>query len=214
MTPGGERSGAGGRTCRVSPAGKGFGGNGLGWLLWVSVGSAWARYFAPSLPTAAAAAAPGEAPWARAVSVLPASGVLGAAVWPARAVPRLAGAEVWAPRAPSPLSSAAAMAPGEAPGARSGASPRAGGASGAAVEAAARLAGAALTAPCAPLAPSGGGAAGLATCAAGVASSAEAGPRVDGPVSADAAGAARPAARLAPPPRPAAAPRAPRGSPP
>ena len=152
------------------------------------MGLAWARYLAPPLPTAAAAAAaPGEAPWARAGSVPRARGVSGAAAWPAGAVARLAGAVVSPPRAPPPLSSAAASAPGEAPRARAGALLRAGGASGAAVEAAWRLAGAAVAAPCAPGAPSGGGAAGLAAWAAGAASSAGAGPRVDGPVSAEAA---------------------------
>ena len=105
----------------------------------------------------------------------------------AGAVARLAGALVLAPRAPSPLSSAAAVAPGEATRARAVASPRAGGASGAAVRSAAWLAGAAVEAPCAPGAPSGGGAAGIAACAAGAASSPGAGPRVDGPVSAEAA---------------------------
>ena len=58
---------------------------------------------------------------------------------------------------------------------------------GAAVGAAARLAGAAVAAPCTAGAPSGGGAAGVAAWAAGVVSSAGAGPRVDGPVSAEAA---------------------------
>ena len=62
VTPGGERSGAGGRTCRVRPGGKGLGGNGFRGLVWVWVGLVWARYFAPSLPFAAAAAAAGEAP--------------------------------------------------------------------------------------------------------------------------------------------------------
>ena len=66
MTPGGERSRAGGRTCRSRPGGKGLGGNGLDGLVWVWVGLAWARYFALSLPTAAAAAAVGEASVARA----------------------------------------------------------------------------------------------------------------------------------------------------
>ena len=126
------------------------------------VGLVWAGYLATSLPTAAAAAAPGEAPWARAGSVPRACGVLGVRAWSARAVARLAGAVLSAPRAASPLSSAAAAAPGEAPGARAGASCRTGGAPGAAVGAAARLAGAAVPAPCAPGAPSGGGAAGLA----------------------------------------------------
>ena len=80
MTPGGERSGAGGRTCRVRLEGKGLGENGLRGLVWVWVGLVWPRYFAPSLPTAAAAAAPGEAPGARAGSVPRVCGVPGAAV--------------------------------------------------------------------------------------------------------------------------------------
>ena len=79
------------------------------------------------------------------------------------------------------------MAPGEAPGAGAGATPHTGGAPGAAVRAAARLAGATVSTPCAPGAPSGGGAVWLAAWAAGAVSSAGAGPRVDGPVSAEAA---------------------------
>ena len=43
VTPGGERSGAGGRTCRARPGGKGLGGNGLGALVWVWVWLAWLR---------------------------------------------------------------------------------------------------------------------------------------------------------------------------
>ena len=74
-----------------------------------------------------------------------------------------------------------------APGARAGGTPCAGGAPGAVVGAAARLTGAAVSAPCAPGAPSGGGAAGLAALAAGTVSLAGAGPRVNGPVSAEAA---------------------------
>ena len=116
VTPGGERSGAGGRTCRAGPGGKSFGVNGLGGTLWVWVGLAWARYFALSLPTAAAAAAAGEAPVARAGSFPCFHGVLGAAAWPAEAVARLAGAAIATPRAPSPLPSAAAAALGNAPG--------------------------------------------------------------------------------------------------
>ena len=150
------------------------------------LGLAWVRYLAPSLPSATAAAAPGEALGARAGSVPRARGVLGAAAWPAGSVAWLAGAAVLAPCAPSPPSSAAAAAPGETPGARAGATPRAGGAPGAAVGAVARLAGAAVSAACAPGAPSGGGPAGLAAWAAGLVSSAGAGPRVDGPVSAEA----------------------------
>ena len=63
VTPGGERSGAGGRTCRARPRGKGLGGNGLGGLVWVWVGLAWARYFALSLPTAALRRPPARRPW-------------------------------------------------------------------------------------------------------------------------------------------------------
>ena len=72
-----------GRTCRARPGGKGFGGNGFGVLVWVPVGLAWAQYFALSLPTAAAAAAAGEAPVARAGSFPRLRGVLGVAAWPA-----------------------------------------------------------------------------------------------------------------------------------
>ena len=154
MTLGSERSGAGGRTCHVRPGGKGLGGNGLGGLVWVCVGLARARYFAPSLPTAAAAAAAGEAPVARAGSVPRFRGVLGAAAWPAEAVARLAGAAVATPRAPSPLPSAAAAALGEAPGSCAGATPRVGGVPGAAVGAVAWLAGAVVSAPRASRAPS------------------------------------------------------------
>ena len=167
VTPGGERSGAGGRTCRARPGGKGLGGNGLRGLVWVWVGLVWARYFALSLPTAAAAAAAGEAPVARAGSFPRFRGVLGVAAWPAEAVARLAGAAVATPRAPSPLSSAAAAAPGNAPGSCAGATPCVGGVPGAAVGAAAWLPGAAVSATCTSGAPSRGGAAGLAAEAAG-----------------------------------------------
>ena len=187
LTPGGKRSGAGGRTCCFRPGEKGLGGNGLGGLVWVWVGLVWARYFAPSLPTAAAAAAPGEAPGARAGSVPRVRGMLGAVAWLAEDVARPAGAAVSTPRALSPSPSAAAAAPGEAPGSCGGATPRAGGAPGAAVGAAARLAGAALSAPRAPGAPSRDAAAGLAAWAAGAVSSAGAGPWVDSPVLAEAA---------------------------
>ena len=135
----------GGRRAASAPVGKAaLGGNGLGGLVWVWLGLVWARYLGPFLPLAAAAAAPGEAPGARAGSVLRARGVPGAAAWPAGAVARLAGAAVSTPCALSPPPSAAAVAPGEAPGACAGATPRAGGAPGAAVGAAARLAGAAV----------------------------------------------------------------------
>ena len=186
VTPSGERWGAGGRTCRVRPGGKGFGGNGLGGLVWVWVGLAWARYFVLSLPTAAAAAAAGEAPVARAGSFPRFRGVLGAAAWPAEAVARLAGAAVATPRAPSPLPSAAAAALGDAPGYCAGATPRVGGVPGAAVGPAAWLAGAAVSASRASRAPSRGGAAGLAAWAAGAVTLAGSGSWVDGPVSAEA----------------------------
>ena len=188
VTPGGERSGAGGQTCRVRPVGKAaLGENGLGRLVWVWLGLVWARYFAPSLPLAEAAAAPGEGPWARAGSVPRGRGVQRAAAWPAGAVARLARAVVSTPCALCPPPSAAVVAPREASGACAGATPPASGAPGAAVGAAARLVGAALSAPCAPRAPSRGGAAGLAAWAAGAVSSAGAGPRLDGLVSVEAA---------------------------
>ena len=180
MTPGGERSGAGGRTCRARPGGKGLGGNCFGGLVWVWVGLAWARYFALSLPTAAAAAAAGKAPVARAGSVLRFRGVLGVAAWPAEAVARPAGAAVATPRVPSSLSSAAAAALGDAPGSCAGATPRVGGVPGAAVGAAAWLAGAAVSASCASGAPSRGGAAGLVAWAAGAVTSAGSGSRAGG----------------------------------
>ena len=153
MTPGGERSGAGGRTCRARPGGKGSGGNCLGGLVWVWVGLAWARYFALSLPTAAAAAAAGEAPVARAGPFPCLRGLLGVAAWPAEAVARPAGAAVATPRAPSSLSSAAVAAAGEAPVARAGSVPRFRGVLGVAAwpaKAMARPAGAAVATPCVP----------------------------------------------------------------
>ena len=201
MTPGGERSRVGGRTCRSRPGGKGLGGNGLGGLVWVWVGSAWAGYFALSLPTAAAAAAAGEASAARAGFFPRLRGVLGAAAWPAEAVSRPAGVAAAAPRVPSSfsfaavaaadeapvaravatprapflLSSAAAAALGDAPGSCAGAAPRVGGVPGAAVGAAAWLA--AVSASCV----SGrGGAAGLAAWAAGAVASAGPGSRAGG----------------------------------
>ena len=155
----------------------------MGGLVWVRLGLMSARYFAPSLPTAAAAAAPGEAPGARAGSVPRVRSVPGATAWPARAVARLAGAAISTPGALFPPTSAAAAAPGSC----AGATPCAGGAPGAAVGAAARPAWAAVSAPLAPAAPSRGGAAGLAAWAAGAVSSAGSGPWVDGPVSAEAA---------------------------
>ena len=153
MTPGGERSGAGGRTCRSRPGGKGLGGNCLGGLVWVWVGLAWARYFALSLPTAAAAAAAGEAPLARAGFFPRLRGVLGVAAWPAEAVARPAGAAVATPRAPSSLSSAAVAAAGEAPVAGAGSVPRVRGVLGVAAwpaEAVARPTGVAAAVPRAP----------------------------------------------------------------
>ena len=155
--------------------------------VWVLMGLAWERYFAPFLPTAAAAAAAGEAPLAPAGSVPRFGGVLGAAAWHAEAVTRLAGAAVATPRAPSPLPSAAAAALGDAPGSCTGATPRVGGVPGAAVGAAAWLAGAAVSAPRVSGAPSRGGAAGLAVWAAGEVALASSGSWVDGPVSAEAA---------------------------
>ena len=153
MTPGGERSGAGGRTCLARPGGKGLGGNCLGGLVSVWVGLAWARYFALSLPTAAAAAAAGEAPVARAGFFPRLRGVLGVAAWPAVAVARPAGAAVATPRVPSSLSSAGVAAAGEAPVARAGSVPRFRGVLGVAAwpaEAVARPAGVAAATPRAP----------------------------------------------------------------
>ena len=168
------------------PRGEGLGGNGFGGLVWAWVGLAWARYFALSLPTAAAAAAAGEAPVARARFFPRFRGVLGAAAWPAEALARLAGAAVATPRALSLLPSAAAAALGDAPGSCPGASPRVGGVPGAAVGGAAWLAGAAVSASRASGAPSRGGAAGLAAWAAGAVTSAGSGSWVDSPVSAEA----------------------------
>ena len=153
MTPGGERSGAGGRTCRSRPGGEGFGGNCLGGLVWVWVQLAWARYFALSLPTAAAAAAAGEAPVARAGLFPLLRGVLGVAAWPAEGVARPAGAAVATPRAPFSLSSAAVAAASEALVARAGSVSRVRGVLGVAAwpaEAVARSAGVAAAAPRAP----------------------------------------------------------------
>ena len=155
--------------------------------MWVWVGLAWARHFAPSLPTAAAAAAAGGALVARAGSFPCFRGVLEAAAWPAEAVARLAGAAVTTPRAPSPLPSAVAVALGDATGSCAWATPRVGGVPGAAVGAAAWLAGAAVSASRASGAPSRGGEAGLAAWATGAVTSAGSGSWVDGPVSAEAA---------------------------
>ena len=153
VTPGGERSRVGGRTCRCRPGGKGLGGNGLGGLVWVWLGLAWARYFALSLPTAAAAAAAREASAARAGFFPRLRGVLGAAAWPAEAVSRPAGVAAAAPRAPSSLSFAAAAAADEAPVARAGSAPRFRGVLGAATRSAGvvvRPAGAAVATPRTP----------------------------------------------------------------
>ena len=99
---GSVHSGAGGRMGRGRPVGKAtLGGYGLGGLVWVCLGLVWARYFAPSLPSAAAAAAPGEAPGASAGATPCAGGVPGAAVG---AAARLAWAAVSAPCAPGTLS--------------------------------------------------------------------------------------------------------------
>ena len=156
--PDGVRTGTGGRTGRGLPLGKAaLGGYGLGGLVWMWLGLVWARYFAPSLPPAAAAAAAGELLGARAGATPCAGGVPGAAAW-------LVGAVAWP-------------------------------------------AGAAFSAPCAPGAPSGGGASGFAAWAVGGVFSVGAGPCAD---SSGSAGAAR--GRPAPLPPPAAAPRAPRGS--
>ena len=121
--------------------------------MWVWVMLAWARYFALSLPTAAAAAAAGEACLARAGFFPRLRGVLGVAAWPAEAVARPAGAAVATPRAPSSLSSAAVAAAGEAPVARAGSVPRICCVLGVAAwpaEAVARPAGVAAAAPRAP----------------------------------------------------------------
>ena len=83
--------------------------------MWVWVGLAWARYFALSLPTTAAAAAAGEASAARAGFFPRLRGVLGAAAWPVEAASRPAGVAAAAPRAPPSLSFAAVAAADEAP---------------------------------------------------------------------------------------------------
>ena len=72
----GVRTGAGGQTGRGLPSGKAaFWGYGLWGLAWVWLGLVWTRYLAPSLPPAAAAAAPGEALGARAEAAPCAGGV-------------------------------------------------------------------------------------------------------------------------------------------
>ena len=62
--------------------------------MWVWLDLVWARYFAPSLSPAAAAAAPGEALGSRAGATPRAGGVPGAAAWSVGAVARPAGAAV------------------------------------------------------------------------------------------------------------------------
>ena len=136
------------------PRGEGLGG-GTAWGGWCGCGRglAWARYFALSLPTAAAAAAAGEAPVARAGSFPRFRGVLGVAAWPVEAVARPARAAVATPRVPSSLFSAAVAAAGEAPVARAGSVPCFRGVLGVAawpVEAVARPARAAIATPRAP----------------------------------------------------------------
>ena len=117
------------------------------------VGLAWARYFALSLPAAAAAVAAGEASVARAGFFPRLCGLLGVTAWQAEAVARPAGAAVATPRAPSSFSSAAVAAAGEAPVARAGSVPRVCGVLGVAAwpaEAVSRPAGVAAAAPRAP----------------------------------------------------------------
>ena len=122
--------------------------------MWVWVGLVWARYFALSLPTAAVAAAAGEAPVARAGFFPRLRGVLGVAAWSAEAVARPAGAAVATPRAPSSLSSAAVAAAGEAPVARAGSVSRVRGVLGVAAWPAEAVARPARVAAAAPRAPS------------------------------------------------------------
>ena len=86
-----------------------LGGCGSGGLVWVWLGSVWARYLTPSLPSAAAAAAPGEVLGARAEPAPRARWVPGALAWSAGAVVRLVGAAVSAPCVPgAPSGSGAA----------------------------------------------------------------------------------------------------------
>ena len=84
--PGGVRLGAGGWTGRRLPLGKpALGGYGLGGLVRVWLGLVWARYSAPSLPSAAGAVVPAEALGAR-VGPIPTDGaVRGASARPAGA---------------------------------------------------------------------------------------------------------------------------------
>ena len=144
------------------------------------VGFAWARYFALSLPTAAAAAAAGEASVARAGFFPRLRGVLGVAAWPAEAVSRPAGVAAAAPRAPSSLSLAAVAAADEAPVARAGSAPRFRGVLGAvawSAEAVVRPAGAAVAIPRAPFLLSSAAAAALGDAPGSCAGAA---PRVGG----------------------------------
>ena len=202
VTPGGERLGAGGRTCRARPGGKGLGGNCLGGLVWVRVGLAWARYFALSLPTAAAAAAAGEAPLARAGSVPRSAACGGSWRGPLRRWRGLPGPRsqplARPPRSPLRLRQPSAMRPvpalGLPPVSAACRGPRSGPRRG-------------LLGPRSPLParlgpPPGAGRQGLLL-----------GRRGRSPRLAQAPGPAA-AARPAPPPPPASAPRAPRGSPP
>ena len=169
MTPGGARSGAVGRTCRVRSGGKGFGGERL-WGGWCGCGWGWCGCVwgwcgrgtsRPPCPLLLLLRPPARR-LGHARSPSPASAAWrGAAVWPAEAVAWSAWAAVSTPRAPSPPPSAAAAAPGDAPRSSAGATSRAGGAPGAAVGAAARLAGAAVPAPRAPGASPGAGRQGL-----------------------------------------------------
>ena len=108
LPPRGERLGGE----RLGGAGVGVGGVGVGAVL------------RALLPTAAAAAAAGEASVARAGFFPCLRGVLRVAAWPAEAVARPAGAAVATPSAPSSLSFAAVAAADEAPVARAGSAPR------------------------------------------------------------------------------------------
>ena len=164
----------GGGRAAPAPGGKALGGNGLGGLGWVWVGLAWARYFALSLPTPAAAAAAGEASVARADFFPCLRGVLGVAAWPAEAVSRPAGVAAAAPCAPPSLSFAAVAAADEAPVASAGSAPCFRGVLGAAAWSAGavvRLAGAAVATPRTPSSFSP-----AAAAAAGEAPAARAGP--------------------------------------
>ena len=189
-------------------------GNGLGGLVWVWVRLVWARYFAPSLPTAAAAAAAGEAPVASAGSISRACGVLRAASWPAEAVARLARAAVATPRAPSPLPSAAAAALGDAPGAAPGLPPSSSARRGLRSGPRRGLLGLPSPAPVRLRSPPGAGRQGLLLGRRGRSPRPAQAPGSTARCRRRPPGAAQPAARLAPLPPPASAARSPRGSPP